>query len=387
MTSHEDGDQSRLYFGKSYIFPLFAAPFVFLFGTNGFLVLNALLMTACFACAYAFLAARSQPVAALIFALAFLFLSVAPVYMVQIMPDFFNLALVLIGYFFWCYKEALTEADETAARVGPFSGGCSAHDPTSWPRLVLGVVTFSKPTNVLLIAPLLVSAALRRQWRRVFVIGGVFGAVVVALFALNIAITGEWNYQGGNRRTFYSNAINGDPSKGGFPFQDERHTFDSVGLGRTTNRLAVEVLVSRDAVIDVFRHNLAYFFFGRHTGFAVYYFPGLHGGAAVSRGHSRSGRVAVAHPGGRAGFGRCADSLHAVHLLGRRRSGRQSILLGRLPSLPVHRAGAAAQLQQPGHRRHQRALYGADRDRILSTRRSTPASTAKSVSSRCCRSS
>jgi hypothetical protein len=115
VTSHEDGDRSRLYFGKSYIFPLFAAPFVFVFGTNGFLVLNALLMTACFTCAYAFLAARSQPVAALIFALAFLFLSVAPVYMVQIMPDFFNLALVLIGYFYWCYKEAITEESRRAA--------------------------------------------------------------------------------------------------------------------------------------------------------------------------------------------------------------------------------------------------------------------------------
>jgi len=274
VTSHEDGDQSRLYFGKAYIFPLFAAPFVFVFGTNGFLVLNALLMTACFGCAYAFLAARSQPVTALIFAFAFLFLSVAPVYMVQIMPDFFNLALVLIGYFFWCYKEAIGDnTRRTAGHVfetwllGPRSDIVAA--------VVLGIVAFSKPTNVLLIGPLLASAVLRRQWKRTFLIGAVFGLVVVSLFALNIAITGEWNYQGGNRRTFYSGAINGDATKGGFPFQDERHTFESVGLDRATNRLAVEVLVSRDAVIDVFRHNLAYFFFGRHTGFAVYYFPGL----------------------------------------------------------------------------------------------------------------
>ena len=54
---------TRLYYGKSFIFPLFAAPFVWLFGTNGFLVLHALLMTLCFACAYAFLVARSAPIA------------------------------------------------------------------------------------------------------------------------------------------------------------------------------------------------------------------------------------------------------------------------------------------------------------------------------------
>jgi hypothetical protein len=35
------------------------------------------------------------------------------------------------------------------------------------------------------------------------------------------------------------------------------------------------VLANRDAVVDVFRHNLAYFLLGRHTGFAVYYLPGL----------------------------------------------------------------------------------------------------------------
>ena len=64
----DDPDASRLYYGKAFIYPLFAAPFVWLFGTNGFLVLHALLMTLCFACAYAFLVARSQPIPALLFA-------------------------------------------------------------------------------------------------------------------------------------------------------------------------------------------------------------------------------------------------------------------------------------------------------------------------------
>ncbi len=48
------GSDSHLYFAKSYIYPLVAAPFVWLLGTNGFLVLHALLMTGCFLCAYAF---------------------------------------------------------------------------------------------------------------------------------------------------------------------------------------------------------------------------------------------------------------------------------------------------------------------------------------------
>jgi hypothetical protein len=273
-TAQPDGDASRLYYGKSYIYPLFAAPFVLIFGTNGFLVLHAVLMTLCFLCAYAFLSARSHPVAALIFAFAFLFVSVAPIYMVQIMPDFFNLALTLVGYFFWCYKETITEDARRDAR-GAVKRWLLSPRSDLVAAMLLGIVTFSKPTNALLIAPLLASAALRRQWWRGVIIGGAFGSMVVALFALNIAITGEWNYQGGDRRTFY-NVIGGYPgAQGGFPFQDDRHRFDNTGLDMTTNRVPLEVLVSREAVLDVFRYNLGYFLLGRHTGFAIYYFPGL----------------------------------------------------------------------------------------------------------------
>ena len=39
-----DPRPARLYYGKSYMYPLVAAPFVWLFGTNGFLLLHALLL-------------------------------------------------------------------------------------------------------------------------------------------------------------------------------------------------------------------------------------------------------------------------------------------------------------------------------------------------------
>lgn len=263
LTAGEDPDSGRLYYGKAYIYPLAAAPFVRLFGTNGFMVLHALLMTAVFACAYAFLAARARPLPALLFAVAFLFVSAAPVYLVWIMPEVFNLALVALAWFCWAYKEARAEA-----------GGLP---PPRWlsgarsdlvAAALLGVATFSKPTHVLLVAPLVAVMAWRRQWRRAWATGGVFAGVVLGLFALNVTITGEWNYQGGDRRTFYSGAR-------GFPFQYEGATFDTTGLDRATNRVPVEVLSTREAVVDVFRHNLGYFLVGRHTGFAVYFFPAM----------------------------------------------------------------------------------------------------------------
>ena len=60
MERTPDSARGRLYYGKSYIYPLFAAPFVWLFGTTGFLVFHALLLTLNLALASRYLAARGS---------------------------------------------------------------------------------------------------------------------------------------------------------------------------------------------------------------------------------------------------------------------------------------------------------------------------------------
>jgi hypothetical protein len=275
ITSAPDPDTERLFYGKAFIYPLLAAPFVWLLGTNGFLVFHAVLMTLCFACAYAFLVARSAPIPSAVFAFAFLLLSVAPVYMVWLTPDFFNLAVVLVAYFFWAYKEVVAEPPTA-------SFGAVRRRWLMMPRsdviaaVLLAIAAFSKPTNILLIAPPLALLFWRRRWLRGALVGTIFALVFVGLFAMNVAITGEWNYQGGeDRGTFYSLDPDGaGPRIGGFPFQTPQHTFDTTGIVRETNRLPVEVLATPDALLHVFRRNLGYFFFGRHTGFVPYFFAG-----------------------------------------------------------------------------------------------------------------
>jgi hypothetical protein len=101
----------------------------------------------------------------------------------------------------------------------------------------------------------------------------VFAGVAIALFVINTAVTGEWNYQGGDRKTFYGGG--GVNFRGGFPYQNEQNSFDSVGLGREGGGVLTDVLLTRDALLEVFPHNLGYFVIGRHTGFAIYFFPGL----------------------------------------------------------------------------------------------------------------
>ncbi len=128
-TTRSDPDPTRYFYGKSFVYPLAAAPFVRLFGTNGFLVLNALLLTLAAFCGYVFLQARMRPVIAAILAGAFVMASVVPVYYVWIAPELFNFTLGLVAYFCWLYKEV---AAAPAASRG--AGGCSARAAISSPR-------------------------------------------------------------------------------------------------------------------------------------------------------------------------------------------------------------------------------------------------------------
>lgn len=246
--------ETRLYFSKSYIYPLVAMPFVFLFGTNGFLVLHALLLTLDFLVVYLFLHARTKSNrAALPLAAVFLFASLIPVYFVWLTPELFNFSLALYVLFFWSYGEVAhrkwgAKADYAAAAL-------------------LGVLLFSKPTHAPLLLLLAALAASRRQWRRAVSIVVICGAVTALLFAANAAITGEFNYQGGNRKTFYSST--------GFPFANSWETFDNIGPVRGRENVMVgDVLVNTHS-LTVFRHNLRYFVLGRYAGLVPYFFPGV----------------------------------------------------------------------------------------------------------------
>ena len=246
-------DTNRLFFGKAFIYPLLAAPFVRLAGLNGLLLLNVLLLAALFGCLYLYAATRMSSLAALLTTTGFLSASITPLFAVWMMPETFNLALVGIGYFFWLYKEACPRQEETATStllVGPYSDIVAA--------LFLGLATFSKPSNVVMILPLLALPLWQKNATRSLRIAIVFGFVVAAGFGANALITGEFNYQGGDRKTFYDR----------FPFQDTESTFDNTGISVATNELAFEGW-------QHLGRNIGYFLFGRHFGLLPYYFPAL----------------------------------------------------------------------------------------------------------------
>jgi len=265
-----DPDRARLFYGKSFIYPLFAWPFVRVLGTSGFLVFNLVLLALAFACAYQFLAARSSTVVSLLLASAFVFATAVPVYVVWMMPELFNMTIGMGAYFFWLFKE-----------VSPASAGRAA-----WLRrpvtdvvaaILFGLMTFSKPTNVVMAAPMVAWLIWRRDWRRAVAVAAVLTTVTVGLFAINVAISGEWNYQGGgDRRTCY-----------------EKYPFQQPGVGleicdeRGRNEAQSNILFDPEVFWTNLRANIVYFVAGRNSGLLPYYFPLVFAAVAflLARGH------------------------------------------------------------------------------------------------------
>lgn len=254
LVKRPDPRGGRLYFAKALIYGFVAAPFVRLFGLNGFLVLHVLLLFLAGTCAYVFLAARSRPGPALIFALAFIFASCVPVYAVFLAPEILNYSLVTVAYFLWSYKEVAPEGTGfLRSRGSDFAAAA-----------LLAAVTYSKPTHIFLIAPLVLWAWWRRRFVDGLAIGIVFAVFTAAFYGGTALNSGEFNYQGGDRKAFY----------GRFPFDgSEPDAWNARGLEMSTNDSDAE------NVLTDFRHrftlNVEYFLVGRHFGFVPYFFPGV----------------------------------------------------------------------------------------------------------------
>jgi hypothetical protein len=267
-----DPDPNRLYYSKSFVYPLFAAPLVRVFGTNGFLVLHALLLPLVIFCGYLFLHARAGAIVSAVLASGFVMASVVPLYFVWLMPEVFNFSFVFLAYFCWLYKEVGTR-EQTPRRMQWLF--CGRSDVVA--AALLGIATFSKITNAALFAPLIVwhvwrlfqpspetISARSVLSRRLIASILVFGLVVGGLFAINLAISGEWNYQGGLRKTYAFE----------FPFQNEAQKPD-LGIQHSREAFLWNIIFNPRTFTSNLTHNLEYFFVGRHTGLLGYFFPAI----------------------------------------------------------------------------------------------------------------
>ena len=268
-----DPDPNRLYYGKAFVYPLFAAPFIKIFGTNGFLLLNALLMAAVVLAAYAFLNARSPAAVSLVFSLAFVFATVVPAYAFWIAPELFNFALGTLAYFCWLYKEVAPAGRAKWLRDWRSDAAAGA---------ILGLLMFSKITNALLVLPIVLWLLWKRRWKAALLTSAAFWIVALAFFGTNVASSGDWNYQGGQingettRNTFYPRP-HGQP---GYPFEQPGAGFE-VGQEQARNEGLAEVIFDPQVFLTNLRANAVYVLVGRHAGLVPYFLPAVFAMAAL----------------------------------------------------------------------------------------------------------
>ncbi len=262
--SKADGAE-KLFYAKNFAYPLFIAPFVGVFKSNGPLVFQALLLGLLLVLGTAFFSMTNASGRSLIRILTFLFASVAGVYSLWIAPDFFNLSLIFIVLFLWLYKIR-------SAEVSPSPGGGTppgrvrrflispASDYVG--AVIAGIAVYSKPPNVAVLGPVLVWYLLRKRFRRAALILVFFALSFGVLFGTTYLMTSDWNYQSGERKSFYEH----------FPYEKESVTFDSAPGQLMTSEGYAERFLLPAKFVPV---NVFYYFFGRYMGVAWYFFPAV----------------------------------------------------------------------------------------------------------------
>jgi hypothetical protein len=261
-------DEGRLYYAKAFAHPLVAAPLVAVLGTRGLVLANGLFLSAALWLGFALLRRRGLPPwPAAGAAAALLLLTVTPVYLVWPTPEILGLAVVTAALAAWASGRPLLAA------------------------VLFGVAGYMKPPNVLMAAPLglapllpepgerPVAPSLARRLGESLRRGAVLALTAACLYGLNAAFTGELNYQGGERKTFY----------GRFPFDAGGATFDGSGVWMTTNQVG-PLVAGRDEekvtersgpardpgeIRESFAWNLGYFWVGRFGGVLPYFLPAL----------------------------------------------------------------------------------------------------------------
>jgi hypothetical protein len=256
------GKDGKLFYAKSYAYSLFAAPFFKSFGANGALVFHALLLLLLLLMGRAYFSHSNSSTLSLLMVLTFLFASIAGIYYLWITPDFFNLFLAFTILFLWLYKYKIRESSELNKQTGKLHSFLLSDWTDYLAGFLVGIAAFSKPPNVVLLGPLVLLALFQKKFFKSVLIVLVFLVASGIFWGTNYIITGDWNYQGGERKSFYYT----------YPFEKENITFDSIKtVEMTADGYAQKHLLPAKFI----PYNLFYYFFGRFTGVTWYFFPAL----------------------------------------------------------------------------------------------------------------
>lgn len=295
----------KIYYSKSFIYPLFLAPFLFLFGFKGFLFLNMGLFLLMIWIGWVYLRQFNASSLSLFLSCTFFFLSASFIYHFWVTPETFNMFCITLGLFLWLYQGETRALHDTSGpeRQTPRRTLVSMafHAPiqlgkwlltTPKGRLYLApipiaIAAASKLPNALFILPIVLDllfesvreifsgkfsgSGVRAQkplrwnsphiWRapgRLALICVVFWLTFGCSYILQYGLTGHFNPYAGDRKTFY----------GEFPFSSSEDIWEK-GIRLSNDDYFQKSFYFQPKVL---LYNLYYYIVGRFTGVFPYFF-------------------------------------------------------------------------------------------------------------------
>ncbi len=269
----DDGWRS-VYFGKPYLYSLFAAPFARVAGADGMLLFNMLLLVAMIWMGAAYLARFNTDGTAAVFAAGFFIASAGFSYVFWLHPEVFNMAAVAACLFLGL-GPALDRQDAPGEPTAPEDGRARSRRRRAWPATAavlsgaaLSLAVYNKPVIAALALAPLAALAVRRRWRLIAL--WIAGAAVSLGLAtgLAVALTGHATpYLGVERQ----GVVVCSP--------------DVLPINRTTAATAGEkgteerptggawswIFRIPDVHLGRLGENVLYFLAGRHTGLFLYF--------------------------------------------------------------------------------------------------------------------
>jgi hypothetical protein len=234
LTKRHDG---RIYYAKSFIYPLAVAPFFRLFGTHGLLLANGLMIFFVLLMGFLLLRQHHPQEKSFFFTIMYIFASITFIYIWWMTADLFNFFVNFAGLFFFFYYFKKPAWNSLAG-------------------LFFAAAIFSKPNNILHIGILFLLLLYQKDWKKLIGMALICLLVLSGLLYFSYSQTGAFNFMGGERRTFYGN----------FPFERPDFTFAGGFPMSSDNYWSRFYLSPAIALLNLF-----YYIFGRFTGMIVYF--------------------------------------------------------------------------------------------------------------------
>lgn len=294
-------ENERIYYSKSFVYALFLAPFVLLFGFNGFLLLNMGLLLFMIWMGWRYLQQFNSRSTSLFISAIFFLVSASFIYTFWITPEVFNMFCITLGLFLWLYrsKKQGIRVQKTYTRKKSGFGGFLFAPLTLGKWLVttpegrlylapvpIAIAAASKLPNALFILPIVADLFVesyrgifyretgsfagtsrmplrwksQRIWRylgKLVLISLLFWLIFLSSYVFQYVLTGHFNPYAGDRKAFYWK----------FPF--------SVGsdVWEQGFRLSNDDYFEKSFFFHpkVFLYNIYYYLFGRFTGMLPYF--------------------------------------------------------------------------------------------------------------------